>query len=106
MTARGAYTPDGKSAAEIREHCNTIRDATPLTTRCALCDWEYDGTAFEGRELARGHRRVTHPEIVEKRRRRNNITRFNPSDDGFRDAGVARAAGVADIHRRREGEAA
>ncbi len=96
----------GHSAAHIRERFDTLRDATPLTTRCALCDWEYAGTAHEGRELARGHRRVKHPEIIEKRRRRNNIRRFNPTDDGFREAGVKQAAEVAELHRRREGEAA
>ena len=45
------------------------RDALPCRTLCALCGWEYLGTALEGREKAAQHRRRRHPKLIIQRRR-------------------------------------
>jgi hypothetical protein len=70
-------------------------DAAPITTRCAFCDWTYQGTALEGRELAKGHRRVHHPDAKAKTRRRVGLMRHVSTDDEHRAEGLARAAKVA-----------
>jgi hypothetical protein len=76
------------------EHQTAI-DNTPITTRCAFCEWTYEGTALEGRELAKGHRRVHHPEAKAKTRRRVGLMRHVSTDDEHRAEGLARAAKVA-----------
>jgi hypothetical protein len=92
----------GKSAAEMKEEARRNMDAQPIITRCAFCKWEYEGTAREGRELAKGHRRVHHPDIVVTRRRRGSLTRHRVSDDSFRDEGRANARKVAESLARLE----
>lgn len=90
----GSGQGGGRSAAEMKERFRASMDAQPCVTRC-MCGWSYEGTAREGRELAKGHRRVHHPDIVPRKRRRNNITRFQPADDGFRDEAMRKAAEVS-----------
>ena len=103
---RAPYQPNGHNAAEIRAIENARRDIQPLTTLCALCDWRYEGTAHEGRELAKGHRRVQHPDLLPVRRRRNTLTRHNPrTNDGFREDSMEKAAEVAAMHARRDAAA-
>jgi hypothetical protein len=89
------YVPVGKSAAEMKAEQQAANDAQPIITRCAFCKWEYAGTALEGRELAKGHRRVHHPDIQVTRRRRGSLTRHMISDDSFRAEGQANARKVA-----------
>jgi hypothetical protein len=91
----------GRSAAEMRAEHQATMDAMPCVTRC-MCGWSYEGTAREGRELAKGHRRVHHPDIKPSRRRRNNITRFIAQDDGFRSEAMQKAAEVAAMVTREE----
>jgi hypothetical protein len=69
-------------------------DNAPTITRC-VCGWTYEGTALEGRELAKGHRRVKHPEVKSTRRRKGLLTRHSQSDDVSRSEGLAAAAKVA-----------
>jgi hypothetical protein len=69
---------------------------------CAFCPWTYEGTALEGRELAKGHRRVKHPEIKPVRRKRGSLIRHVASDDGHREEGKRNAAEVAAMVRRHE----
>jgi hypothetical protein len=92
----------GKSKKEMIAEQQAAIDNTPITTRCAFCDWTYEGTALEGRELAKGHRRVHHPDIVVTRRRRGSLTRHRVSDDSFRDEGRANARKVAESLARLE----
>lgn len=68
----------GHTRKELRARLQERADKQPCTTRCALCGWTYTGTAYEGRELAKGHRRVHHPEIKPARRRRGTLQRFRP----------------------------
>jgi hypothetical protein len=70
----------GKSGAELRAEADQQRDATLTVTRC-VCGWEYEGTAAEGRELAKGHRRVHHPELKPVRRKRGSLIRHTASDE-------------------------
>lgn len=92
----------GHSRQELRERLQDRADQQPLTTSCAHCDWTYTGTAHEGRELAKGHRRVHHPEIKPARRRRQTLTRFKLQDDVFRTEGLVRARRVAEALARLE----
>jgi hypothetical protein len=85
----------GKSAAEMKEEARRNMDAQPIITRCAFCKWEYEGTAREGRELAKGHRRVHHPEIKPVRRKRQSLQRWTNKQEDFREEGLAKAKVVA-----------
>lgn len=40
------------------------------TMMCALCEWTHEGTAADGREAARLHRREAHPEVERQPRAR------------------------------------
>lgn len=84
-----------KSAAEMRADHQAALDAAPTTTICAFCDWAYHGTAYEGRELAKGHRRVAHPELKMRRRRQQHLKGFTTRQDDFQEEGLARAKIVA-----------
>lgn len=44
-------------------------DALPVTERCMFCNWEWQGTAAEGRTEALAHRLQAHPEVKPPRRR-------------------------------------
>jgi hypothetical protein len=85
----------GKSKKEMLAEQQAHIDNTPITTRCAFCTWTYEGTALEGRELAKGHRRVHHPEAKPSKRRRVGLMRHVSTDDEHRAEGLARAAKVA-----------
>jgi hypothetical protein len=100
----GSGKGGGRSAAEMRAEHQAMMDAQPCVTRC-MCGWSYEGTVAEGRELAKGHRRVHHPDIVPRKRRRNNITRFIAQDDGFRSEAMQKAAEVAAMVTREEAAA-
>jgi hypothetical protein len=63
----------GKSAKEMTAETRATMDAMPTVTRCAFCPWTYEGTASEGRELAKGHRRVHHPDVKPTRRKRQSL---------------------------------
>jgi hypothetical protein len=92
---RGGGQGGGKSAKEMRAEHQAHIDASPIITRCAFCKWEYHGTALEGRELAKGHRRVEHPDVKPTRRRRGSLTRYSLGDESFRAEGQANARKVA-----------
>jgi hypothetical protein len=92
----------GKSAAEMKEEARRNMDAQPIITRCAFCKWEYEGTAREGRELAKGHRRAHHPEVKQTRRRRQSLRRWTSKQEEFRTEGLARAKVVAESLARLE----
>lgn len=78
-------------------------DAQVIVTGCALCPrWQFIGPASEGRARAVAHRAKRHPDLRPTRRRRGNLQRFNPSDDGYRAEGLANAARVAEALRRLE----
>jgi hypothetical protein len=85
----------GKSQKEMRAEQQSAEDLQPITTRCAFCPWTFHGTALEGRELAKGHRRVHHPDLKISRRRRGSLMRHVTTDDEHRAEGLARAAKVA-----------
>lgn len=97
----GSGLGGGRSAKEMQERFQASMDEQPCITRC-MCGWSYEGTAAEGRELAKGHRRVHHPDIKPAKRRRNNIHRFMVTDDGFRGEAMRRAAEVAEMVTREE----
>jgi hypothetical protein len=92
---RGSGLGGGKPSAELRADADRSRDQAPCTTRCAFCGWAYTGTVHEGRELARGHRRVHHPDAIQTRRRRVSLNRHVNRDDSWREEGLARAKVVA-----------
>jgi hypothetical protein len=92
---RGGGQGGGKSAKEMRAEYQAHIDASPIITRCAFCNWTYQGTALEGRELAKGHRRVHHPDLTITRRRRGSLIRYVDSDGLDRREGLANARKVA-----------
>lgn len=106
MGVVGSGRGGGKSGAEMQTEHQAHMDAAKTTTRCAFCKWTYTGRADEGRELAKGHRRVHHPDIKPVRRKRGSLNRFQGKQPEFRDEGLARAAEVAALHKRRDEEAA
>lgn len=101
----GSGKGGGKSAADMWAEQRAITDQAPTTTSCAFCDWRYEGTAHEGRELAKGHRRVVHPEIKPARRRRGSLSKFQGRQPDFQKEGLAAAAEVAAMIARRENAA-
>lgn len=101
MSGRGG----GKSGAQLTAELHHARDQAELTTRCALCGWTYTGTAHEGRELAKGHRRVHHPDAIQSRRNRTTLTRFGKTNE-WRQEGLANAQDVAAMLERAEGRVA
>jgi hypothetical protein len=98
----GSGRGGGKSAAEMKAESRMFMDSMPTTTRCAFCNWTYSGTAYEGRELAKGHRRAKHPEVKSTRRRQGLLTRHSQSDDLSRSEGLANARKVAESLARLE----
>jgi hypothetical protein len=92
----------GKSQADMKAEHQAAIDNTPITTRCAFCNWTYEGTALEGRELAKGHRRVHHPDAKQKTRRRVGLMRHVSTDDHWREEGRANARKVAAALQRLE----
>jgi hypothetical protein len=92
---KGRGLGGGKAASEMQAEHQTNLDNMPTTTRCALCNWVYEGTAYEGRELAKGHRRVHHPEIKPVRRKRQSLQRWTNKQEDFREEGLAKAKVVA-----------
>lgn len=95
-------SPFGKPAADIQAAYRDLMDAQPLITRCAFCRWQHIGTADQGRDAAAAHRAERHPDVVQTRRRRGHLNRWNVSDDGWREEGNANAAEVAAMHAARE----
>jgi hypothetical protein len=95
MSPAGYGRDPGKTAANMRADEQAWADNMPIVTSCALCDWRYEGTAYEGRELAKGHRRVHHPEAVPARRRRPSLLRHVTTDDHWREEGRENARKVA-----------
>jgi hypothetical protein len=86
----------GKSAKTMRAEQQTAIDQTPITTRCAFCKWTHVGTALEGRELAKTHRKRKHPEAKQTRRRKGgSLMRHVTSDDSYRAEALVRAKKVA-----------
>jgi hypothetical protein len=85
----------GKSQKEMRAEHQAAIDNTPITTLCALCNWVHEGTALEGRELAKTHRRALHPEAKAKTRRRVGLMRHVSTDDEHRAEWLERAKKVA-----------
>jgi hypothetical protein len=98
----GAGKGGGKSAKDMRAEQQAHVDASPIITRCAFCNWTYEGTALEGRELAKGHRRVHHPDVTVTRRRRGSLIRHVASDDEHRAGALANARKVAESLARLE----
>ena len=96
----------GKSGQQLRNELQAAADKQPCTTRCALCGWTYTGTAYEGRELAKGHRRAHHPDLRAKKRPRapGRISRLTTSAD-HQTAGQRNAREVAEMIARRENAA-
>lgn len=92
----------GKSGQEMRDELQALHDQTLTRTSCAFCSWAYEGTAVEGRELAKGHRRVAHPEIKPVRRKRGSLAKFVGRQPDWQKEGLERAAGVAEMIARRE----
>jgi hypothetical protein len=93
----------GKSQKEMKAEQQEAENQQPITTSCAFCTWTYEGTAYEGRELAKGHRRVHHPDAVPARRRRPSLLRHVTTDDHWREEGRANAMKVAAALQRLEG---
>jgi hypothetical protein len=104
MSPSGYSRDPGKTSAEMRADEQTWKDNMPIVTSCAFagCDWRYEGTAYEGRELAKGHRRVHHPDAVPKRRRRPSLLRHVTTDDSYREEGRENARKVAAALQRLE----
>jgi hypothetical protein len=89
------YSRDvGKTAQQMQAEQQAFRDAAHTITRC-ICGWSYEGTALEGRELAKGHRRVHHPDLKPVRRRRQSLQRWTNKQEDFRLEGLANAKVVA-----------
>jgi hypothetical protein len=103
MPVDGYGRGGGKSAATMKEEQQTWVDNMAITTSCAFCNWTYEGTAYEGRQLAKGHRRIHHPDAVPARRRRPSLLRHVTTDDHWREEGRANARKVAAALQRLEG---
>jgi hypothetical protein len=58
MPVDGYGQGGGKSAADMKSEQQAAIDNAPTITRC-VCGWTYEGTALEGRELAKGRRSST-----------------------------------------------
>jgi hypothetical protein len=75
----------GKPAKVMAAEAAAVRDAQPILTSCAYCDWTHDGIAAEGRLAALEHRKLKHPEAVGRKVvRRSPIkyrARVKPDDD-------------------------
>lgn len=84
-----------RSVGELQEREQASTDAQPLTVRCALCRWTYQGTAGEARERAAAHRARRHPELVGKRRGKHRRLRHSPGTASERaQASLVRAQAV------------
>lgn len=81
----------GRSLTDMRAEHLAQLDGQPCVTRCLFCPWTYTGTVLEGRELAKGHRRVHHPDAVSSRNRKRERSKHE-----------RRAAERAQDHQRRE----
>lgn len=57
----------GKRVGEIEAAYRAVMDAQPAVSRCALCDWQTEGTAASCREAFAVHRAHVHPETLVKR---------------------------------------
>jgi len=64
-----------KTADELRADREERRDAAPMSTSCAFCDWTFEGTAGECRDEASAHRETAHPDAQNRvgRRRGQSI---------------------------------
>lgn len=85
-----------KTAEQLREEQKAARDAQPVRTLCALCDWSFDGTALEGRAAAKAHRDGLHRKETAKRTRRDGIGGWvdkNPEQ---------KAAAMVEVEKRRQ----
>jgi len=54
---------DGKPLSPAAAAAAERRDTYATLTRCSFCDWNHEGTAVEGRQLAADHRRAHHPDV-------------------------------------------
>lgn len=98
-------SPFGKPSVEIRAADAAAYGAKPQTTKCLFCRWQHVGTADQGRDAAAAHRADRHPDVVQTRRRRGHLNRWNISDPSWQEEGNAQAAEVAAMLKRREAAA-
>lgn len=64
-------TYDGmRSHEELVAAHNEWRDAQPAVTRCARCDWTFEGTAGDARARFAEHLAAEHPDMAVKKTRR------------------------------------
>ena len=70
LRIRGRF---GESAEIARTNEQNARDAAATRTTCAFCEWEFIGSALEGRENAAEHRSRLHPDALNSRRNRRTI---------------------------------
>lgn len=93
--------PYGKRAPIIRAEEQARDDLLPARALCCLCDWPgYEGTAIECRLAAAQHRADAHPQLKVQKRRRGNVSKWNPGLESDRLAGEQNAASVARMLQR------
>lgn len=60
-----------KTRGDIYADIRARLDAQPMVARCAFCpDWQFEGTAAEGRDAQAAHRAEAHPDAKLRRGRR------------------------------------
>jgi hypothetical protein len=84
----------GPSEYALREQ--EMADSLPLRAACAFCEWEYLGTAAEGREKALQHRLEVHPEARSKRRNTRSLSSFR-----YRELGDEEQNEIEETRRKR-----
>lgn len=73
MSASSHHKPNwlGKPSAEMRAEAQAIQDAQPIVTSCLFCGWRYVGLVGAGRDAARTHRELKHPEAAIRKPRKS-----------------------------------
>lgn len=89
-------SPLGRPAADIDAEVNARLDLLPAVAKCCFCPtWSHAGAAAECRQAAQAHRTLEHPDVRQSKRRRGNVSKWNPGREEDRIAGEANAASVA-----------
>lgn len=97
----GSVVP--KTAEELRADRDERRDAAPMSTACAFCDWAFEGTAGECRDAAAAHRERAHPDAQNRlgRPRMRQVPRHLRTD-AENEQGALAAAEARRVRAERE----
>lgn len=73
--------PIEKKVGETNDEHRAWLDAQPVRTGCGLCEWAFEGTAAEGRAVAREHRETSHPRHKDASRTATGTGALTPERD-------------------------